>query len=129
MNVMSLTRRRGGILNRLFSCNKPEPNTIFLSKYQASKLICTIVNLSSSDESVISSMNELYSIACVQNMGYEDRRYIITTHDMQLLRKCTRWNLIKQTYHKLFQEMYIDLDPSKSIYFYDNKNEYVLRPK
>ena len=67
-------------------------------------------NKQGSDEEVIQSMDELRclsSVNCVKEIeGYEDARYIITTRYMQLLKTSKKWKLIKNTYEKLYKELY-----------------------
>ena len=113
--------RRGGLFG--FSSRKTKYMPVYTSvdsaKNQARALIRKIIDPASSDETVVSSMDELSCLAtanCVKELkGFEDSRYIITTRYMQLLKSCKKWNLIKKPYEKLFKVLYQDLSPSTGV--------------
>jgi hypothetical protein len=113
--------RRGGLFG--FSSRKtkymPIYKTVDSAKTQARALIRTIIDPTSSDETVVASMDELSCLAtsnCVKELkGFEDARYIITTRYMQLLKTSKKWKLIKRSYEKLFKVLYQDLNPSSSV--------------
>lgn len=110
----------------------PVYRTIDSGKNQSRMLVRKIIDPASSDETVVSCMDELCCLAtsnCVKELaGYEDSRYIITTRYMQLLKSCKKWNLIKRQYEKLFKVLYQDLSPSTGILAKKSKVEdrYVL---
>jgi hypothetical protein len=97
----------------------PVYRTIDSAKSQARALMRIIIDPTSPDETVVSSMDELSCLAtknCVKELGgFEDSRYIITTRYMQLLKSCKKWDLIKKQYEKLFKVLYQDLSPSTGI--------------
>ena len=97
----------------------PVYTSVDSAKNQARALIRKIIDPASSDETVVSSMDELSCLAtanCVKELkGFEDSRYIITTRYMQLLKSCKKWNLIKKPYEKLFKVLYQDLSPSTGV--------------
>jgi hypothetical protein len=97
----------------------PVYKTLDSAKIEARALLRAIIDPASSDETVVSSMDELSCLAtvnCVKEMkGFEDSRYVITTRYMQLLKSCKKWSLIKRQYEKLFKVLYQDLSPSTGI--------------
>ena len=113
--------RRGGLFG--FSSRKTKYvqvyKTVDSAKTQARALVRIIIDPTSSDETVVSSMDELCCLAtvnCVKELkGYEDARYIITTRYMQVLKSCKKWKLISRLYEKLFKVLYQDLSPSTGV--------------
>ena len=124
--------RRGGLFGLSSRKTKYMPvyRTVDSAKSQARDLMRTIIDPASSDETVVSSMDELSCLAtknCVKELGgFEDARYIITTRYMQLLKSCKKWNLIKRQYEKLFKNLYQDLSPSTGVLAKKNEDKYVL---
>lgn len=71
---------------------------------------------------LITALNRAYDICVnsnVEGFVYEDRRYLMTTRDMQKIKEAHRnkssWSIVKPIYKQIFNELYVDIDPETDL--------------
>ena len=71
---------------------------------------------------LIDALNRVYDICVngdVDGFVYEDRRYLMTTRDMQKIKEAHRnkpsWSIVRPIYKKIFDNIYIDIHPDTEL--------------